>query len=79
MIEVSERFEEKVRHNKLRLQMRKEQSLRHIKDGAGMCWCCGATEGVTLHHAIPRRLQPLVNLYLPLCRQCHERVHKIGG
>ena len=41
----------------------------------GMCWQCGITTGLTKHHVIPKRLQPKVNMIVPLCRPCHDKVH----
>ena len=40
------------------------------------CWLCGTKEGLTKHHAIPLRLNPLKNMVIPVCRPCHDKINK---
>lgn len=41
-----------------------------------VCWRCGeAKENMTGHHAIPRVLNPVRNVLIPPCRDCHDAVH----
>lgn len=43
-----------------------------------MCWKCGNKKHLTMHHVIPKALEPNVNLKIPLCKDCHKELH-FGG
>ena len=40
------------------------------------CWLCGSGKKVTKHHVIPRSMKPKRNRVIPLCRTCHDIMHK---
>ena len=42
------------------------------------CWMCGKEfDGdKTRHHAIPNTFKPVLNVLIPICRKCHEKIHK---
>lgn len=42
------------------------------------CWRCGNKKHLTMHHIIPKALEPNVNLKIPLCKNCHKELH-FGG
>lgn len=46
-----------------------------------VCWLCGqkfnGTVQKTKHHVIPRCLEPIKNLTIPLCRGCHDTIHEV--
>lgn len=50
-----------------------------FKIDSNRCWMCGK-EFVggekTMHHAIPRMFKPLLNVLIPICRPCHDQIHK---
>lgn len=42
------------------------------------CWMCGkefVSNEKTMHHAIPKTFKPVLNVLLPICRPCHDRIH----
>ena len=39
------------------------------------CFCCGENINVTMHHAIPHRMNPKTNVLIPLCDKCHKELH----
>ncbi len=39
------------------------------------CWMCKGTNEITNHHTLPQYLKPLMNVELPLCRDCHDKLH----
>ena len=39
------------------------------------CWVCGTDKNTTAHHAIPQHLKPKQNILIPICRNCHDKVH----
>lgn len=43
--------------------------------GGKWCWICGGYNGVTKHHVIPKSLNPITNVLIPLCPECHKKVH----
>ena len=44
------------------------------------CFICGKEEkdafSITKHHAIPQTYKPKSNVLIPLCRSCHDKIHK---
>lgn len=40
-----------------------------------VCWMCDAKEDVTTHHALPQYLKPKRNVLIPLCNNCHKKLH----
>ena len=54
-----------------------------IKIYASHCFCCGEQtqnskkgKEKTNHHAIPEELNPLRNIIIPLCKDCHTKIHQ---
>jgi|TARA_Y100000310_G_scaffold103241_1_gene101559 hypothetical protein len=47
----------------------------NIKVYDELCWRCGCSENLTNHHAIPKFMNPLQNVQIPLCRDCHDELH----
>lgn len=45
-------------------------------DYNGMCWMCGKHK-YTKHHVIPQSYNPLFNIKIPVCRDCHDFLHDI--
>lgn len=39
------------------------------------CWLCGTTENATGHHVLPKALNPLKNIRIPLCDTCHKTLN----
>lgn len=39
-----------------------------------ICWVCGDV-AEDHHHAIPKRLKPLNNVHIPVCKDCHDLLH----
>jgi len=39
------------------------------------CWVCGTSENITNHHAIPKRLKPIQNIFVPVCKPCHGKIN----
>ena len=39
------------------------------------CWICGCEENITSHHALPKHLKPNKNVLIPVCRDCHDKIH----
>lgn len=39
------------------------------------CWCCGENKQLTRHHAIPKCLEPKKNALVPICQECHTKIH----
>jgi hypothetical protein len=46
----------------------------HIWDN--VCWRCKGNTNLTGHHAIPQYLIPKMNVIVPLCRKCHDDLHR---
>ncbi len=46
----------------------------HIDDQN--CWVCGQ-ETESKHHGIPKELKPIHNVFIPVCRKCHDNIHGI--
>jgi hypothetical protein len=43
----------------------------------GRCWLCGKYGfRKQKHHVIPQCLNPKKNTTIPLCKECHKKVHK---
>lgn len=38
------------------------------------CWMCPSGD-TTNHHALPQYLKPRLNVEIPLCRECHDKLH----
>jgi len=53
-----------------------------VIQGDKHCWICG-TYGKehTLHHCLPKHLQPKRNVIIPVCQKCHDllNVNDIKG
>ncbi len=51
------------------------------------CWCCGlefskeknSHLNKTGHHAIPHALKPKMNVIIPICVECHDKIHGTGN
>lgn len=41
------------------------------------CWMCGTDKNVTRHHVIPKSFNPKKNMIIPLCRSCHDKIHRL--
>jgi uncharacterized protein YlaI len=39
------------------------------------CWLCGKSGKITKHHVIPKYMNPKKNTTIPLCRECHNKLH----
>ena len=46
-----------------------------IKVNSKYCWLCKTNENITNHHGIPQNLEPKMNVEIPLCRLCHDKLH----
>ena len=57
--------------------MSKKKQVPFEMDG-NRCWMCGEEfDGdKTKHHAIPHTFKPILNVLIPICRPCHEKIHK---
>ena len=44
-----------------------------------MCWFCGVKGKMTRHHVIPQSMKPLKNATIPLCNECHKKLHITNG
>jgi len=41
------------------------------------CWMCGdQKKNKTNHHCLPQTFSPKKNVQIPLCKDCHEKLHK---
>ena len=45
--------------------------------GGKFCWVCGNYCNVTKHHLIPKSLNPINQILIPLCDNCHKKLHGI--
>ena len=48
----------------------------------GECWVCGMNgglSGVTLtkHHVLPKHLNPMKNILVPVCTTCHDKINEV--
>lgn len=43
--------------------------------GSKWCWICGEYKDVTKHHLIPKSLNPVTNIVIPVCLDCHKKIH----
>lgn len=52
-----------------------------LTDEIEYCWVCGrrATEMHHVFHGPDKALSERLGLMAPLCRECHNRVHHVGG
>jgi 5-methylcytosine-specific restriction endonuclease McrA len=64
----------------------KEYKRRHYKYKSNYCWICGKIlknlktldkDKGTMHHLIPKCLNSLNNIIVPVCWDCHKKIHKI--
>ena len=47
----------------------------HVSE-TGRCWICGDdVQEVTSHHVLPRHLNPVNNIVIPICVNCHKRIN----
>jgi len=46
-----------------------------IKVHGNKCWICSKGGKITSHHTLPKYLQPHKNVEVPLCKDCHDRLH----
>ncbi len=49
-----------------------------VKIEASHCWNCGdnfSKSGKTKHHSIPKAMKPDRNVLIPVCRDCHDKIH----
>lgn len=61
---------------------------KYIEFRSKYCWCCGIKmkrgkknydDNIgTIHHMIPKSLNPINNIEIPLCWKCHKEIHKIN-
>lgn len=52
-----------------------------MTDNTDKCYVCGGV-AVDMHHCLhgaDKKLSEEYGLLVPLCRQCHEKVHHTGG
>lgn len=40
-----------------------------------ICWLCGGKEKITKHHVLNKCWKPKKNIYIPLCKECHLKIH----
>jgi len=49
------------------------------------CWICEKTSNIkgeiTMHHCLPRHLNPKKNVVVPICQACHDKLnaHDMNG
>ncbi len=54
-----------------------------LEDGSGIaildnkCWRCNSKDNITKHHAIPQCLNPKMNVIIPVCEDCHNKINEI--
>jgi hypothetical protein len=59
----------------------KGANLSVIKINASHCYCCGdmfqpgGDKKKTNHHSIPEEFNPVRNFTIPVCLDCHKRIH----
>lgn len=43
------------------------------------CWICGIKSNIkgeiTMHHCIPKHLNPNKNVIIPICQKCHDKIN----
>lgn len=49
-----------------------------LEEHGEQCSNCGATEGIEIHHRNGDRTDNRVENLLPLCGDCHEKLHRSG-
>ena len=66
---------------------KEDKTVRTMSYSSETCWNCGIKmkkEGVpgdpdekksTRHHAIPKHMNPLMNVVIPVCQGCHREIH----
>ena len=47
----------------------------HNGHTVGECWQCGKKGKTTRHHVLNKSWHPKHNIVIPLCRDCHDKVH----
>ena len=52
-----------------------------MTDNPGNCYICGhlASEWHHIFHGADKKLSEELGCMVPLCRECHEKVHHVGG
>ena len=75
-------FKERIHKLKYSLREKQKKSLPkgmiYFKDEkirSKSCMMCGNKKKVSCHHALPKALNPYSNIIIPLCRECHKKVH----
>lgn len=49
--------------------------IMHIAD-TNTCWVCGKDNNIiTRHHVLPKHLNPVNNVIVPVCEGCHDRIN----
>ncbi len=41
------------------------------------CWICGKKKQLTMHHTLPKHLNPKKNIIVPICLECHKKINLI--
>lgn len=54
-----------------------EESIKLIcNDGfKNQCWVCGSSKKITKHHALLKCWNPIKNITIPVCAECHKEIH----
>lgn len=42
-----------------------------------MCWICESKKDLTVHHVLPKHLNPRHNLTVPICQKCHNHINNV--
>lgn len=52
-----------------------------LTENLSECWVCGRPSSEMHHvfHGADKSLSERLGMMAPLCRECHERVHHVGG
>jgi len=41
------------------------------------CWICNGKEKITMHHTLPKHLNPQKNIIVPICHLCHDKINTV--
>lgn len=42
----------------------------------GECFVCGTLMDLTMHHTIPKHMNPKKNVVVPVCSVCHDKINQ---
>jgi len=43
---------------------------------SSLCYMCGESQKLTQHHTLPKHLNPINNVIVPICHECHEKINE---